>query len=210
MNIAIIGAGSVGAALARNWSLAGHRIRFGVRNTGAPALGALLASIGAQASAHSAAEAVRDAQVVVLATPWNATQSAIESCGDLAGKLVIDCTNPLLPGLVGLEVGLTTSGAERVAGWARNASVFKAFNQTGAENMAGQVGYAQRLVMFVAGDDAAKKPLVLQLATDAGFEAVDAGPLSAARMLEPLAMLWIQLAFKQGLGRNFGFALLRR
>lgn len=210
MDIAIIGAGNVGGALGRNWGKAGHTIRFGVRDPSTAEVGELVASIGSRASAHTSIEAAKNAQVVVLATPWNATKAAVEACGDLRGKIVIDCTNPLLPALAGLEVGLTTSGGELVASWAKGASVFKAFNQTGAENMAGQKGYAHRLVMFVAGDDAAKKPLVLQLATDAGFDAVDAGPLSAARLLEPYAMLWIQLAFKLGLGRNFGLALLRR
>lgn len=75
--------------------------------------------------------------------------------------------------------------------------------------MDGSAQFAARPVMFVAGDDAARKPKVLQLAADAGFEAIDAGPLTMARLLEPLAMLWIKLAFS-GMGRDFAFALTRR
>lgn len=210
MKIAIVGAGNVGSALARVWVAAGHTVRLGVRDASDTKLVALLSSLGASASAHSVSIAVQDADVVVVATPWPATKAAIESCGSLAGKTVIDCTNPLSPGLAGLEIGQTTSGGEKVAEWAQGASVFKCFNQTGAENMASQAGYGHKLVMFVAGDDAAKKPAVMQLARDAGFEAIDAGPLSAARFLEPYAMLWIHLAFKMGLGRSFGLALVRR
>jgi predicted dinucleotide-binding enzyme len=64
--------------------------------------------------------------------------------------------------------------------------------------------------MFVCGDDDAAKPMVLRLVADLGFEAVDAGELKVARLLEPLAMLWIHLAMRQGLGREIAFALLRR
>ena len=68
---------------------------------------------------------------------------------------------------------------------------------------------AQKPVMFVAADDAGAKQTVMQLVSGVGFDAVDAGPLANARLLEPLAMLWIYLAF-HGLGRNIAFALLKR
>lgn len=209
MKITILGAGNVGSALGRVWARAQHEIVFGVPQPRSEKTRAVLASIGAQASAARVAEAVQGSDVIVLATPWDATQAALASAGSLAGRVVIDCTNPLKPDLSGLSVGLTSSGAELVAGWARGASVFKAFNQTGADNLARPERYAQKLVMFVCGDDAAKKPLVMQLVRDAGFEALDAGPLTAARLLEPLAMLWIHLAYGAKQGRDFAFALVR-
>jgi 8-hydroxy-5-deazaflavin:NADPH oxidoreductase len=64
--------------------------------------------------------------------------------------------------------------------------------------------------MFFCGDDPAARPTVSQLVTDAGFEAVDAGKLVQAPLLEPWAMLWISLVMRGGLGREFGFALVRR
>lgn len=210
MNIAVIGAGSVGSALAEAWVRRGHRVWFGVRNPQDAKVQSLVNQLGDRVTAHSNAAAAWEAEVVVLATPWGATQDAILSCGSLAGKTVIDCTNPLLPDLSGLEVGHTSSGGERVASWAPGASVFKCFNQTGAENMRDQHGYALPLVMFVAGDDASRKPAVMQLAEDAGFRAVDAGPLSVARLLEPYAMLWITLAYRMGHGRAFGMAMEHR
>jgi len=76
--------------------------------------------------------------------------------------------------------------------------------------MADPVIQGVRTVMFVCGDDEAAKPVVLQLAADVGFDAVDAGKLTQARLLEPWALLWISLAFGGKTGRDFGFALIRR
>ncbi|MBK7875262.1 MAG: NADPH-dependent F420 reductase [Planctomycetes bacterium] len=209
MKIAILGAGNVGAALARAWTRSNHEVVFGVREPSSAKTLAALKPLGTSARAASLADAVRGADVVVLATPWDATQAALAAAGSLVGKVVVDCTNPLKSDLSGLAVGHTSSGGELVAGWAPGASVFKAFNQTGAENMAAATRFAAAPVMFVCGDDEAKKPVVLQLARDAGFEAVDAGKLQIARLLEPLAMLWIHLAYPMKHGRDFAFALVR-
>jgi len=208
MRIAIIGAGQVGAALGRNWAARGHRVAFGLRDPAAEKY-APLAATGRLASP---AEAAGDADAILLATPWNQAEAAIAGLGDLGGKLLLDATNPLAmgPGGLGLTFGHSDSGGERVAGWARGAAVFKTLNTTGAENMGDPAGYPAKPVMFVAGDDAARKPEVLALVGDLGFEAVDAGPLANARQLEAHAMLWIDLALKRGLGRRIAFALVRR
>jgi predicted dinucleotide-binding enzyme len=138
---------------------------------------------------------------------------AIGAAGNLAGKVLIDCTNPLRMGADGLEldIGHTTSGGEYVASLARGASVFKTLNQTGLANME----HARELsplpaAMFVAGNDAAKKPLVLSLVSDLGFQAIDAGPLRIARLLEPMAMLWIHMALNRGQPTSRAFALTGR
>jgi hypothetical protein len=146
--------------------------------------------------------------VVVLATPWDAAQSSIAAAGDLTGKILLDATNPLQN--MKLALGLTTSGAERVASWAVGAAVVKAFNSTGAGNMLNPDYAGQKPTMFICGDDAAAKQVVSGLAEEIGFEAVDAGALTLARYLEPLAGLWITLAYAQGLGPNSAFKLLRR
>jgi predicted dinucleotide-binding enzyme len=86
----------------------------------------------------------------------------------------------------------------------------KAFNTTGAENMAEPVYGEQRTTMFICGDDEMAKGAAAQLAEELGFEVVDAGGLSAARHLESLALLWIHLARVAGLGRDIAFRLLRR
>jgi predicted dinucleotide-binding enzyme len=130
MKLAIIGAGNVGGALGAAWAQkAGHEIYFGVRDPKAEKTQNLLRSIGPKAHAVSPADAdaAAAADVILLSTPWPATEAAIRSMGSLKGKIVIDSTNPLAmgPGGLGLEIGHSTSGGEKVQGWAEGASVFK-------------------------------------------------------------------------------------
>jgi predicted dinucleotide-binding enzyme len=207
MQLGIIGAGNVGNALATGWIRAGHAVTFGVRDPSAPQSGP------AGAIYATVADASRGADVLVLATPWPAVPDALAAAGNLAGKVVIDCTNPLRMGAEGLEldIGHTTSGGERVAALAPGASVFKTLNQTGFENMQEARSFAPvPAVMYVAGDDMARKPQVLSLVADLGFEAIDAGPLRIARLLEPMAMLWIHMALNRGAQRSRAFALTQR
>jgi 8-hydroxy-5-deazaflavin:NADPH oxidoreductase len=210
MRIGILGAGNVGGALGSGWARKGHQVRFGVRNPAKPEVQQLVSSIGSAASAGTVAEAGRFGEVVVLATPWEGTEQAVAGAGDLKGKVVCDCTNPLLPNLAGLAVGTTTSGGEQVASWARGARVVKIFNTTGAANMANPLYGQTRLTMSYCGDDADAKKVAAGLAADLGFDPVDAGPLSNARVLEPFALLWIYLGVFQGLGMNFAFQIVKR
>ena len=213
MNIGIIGSGNVGGTLGKAWAGAGHKIKFGVRNPSDEKVNALVKQCGPGASAGKLDEAAAFGQVVVLTTPWDGAKAAIEAAGNLAGKVLVDCTNPVPMGanlMQGLTIGHTTSAAEEVAQLAKGAKVVKAFNTTGAGNMANPRFGSDKAVMFLAGDDADAKRMVSQLSNDLGFETIDAGPLSQARLLEPVAMLWISLAYAQGLGPNFAFKLIRR
>jgi len=206
MRIAIIGTGNVGSALGTRWAQRGHEVVFGSRDPSGAKAQKLLAATGA--SVAGIREAAADAAVVVLATPWDAAQESIVAAGDLTGKVVLDATNPLQN--MKLALGLTTSGAEQVASWAGGAAVVKAFNSTGAGNMLNPDYADQKPTMFICGDAAGAKQIVSGLIEEIGFEAVDAGPLTSARYLEPLAGLWITLAYAQGLGPNIAFRLLRR
>ena len=208
MNITIIGAGNVGATLGERWAANGHSLRFGVRRPDDEALNERLAHINADIT--NIGEACRDADVVVLATPWTAAAEALAAAGDLDGRILVDVTNPLNPGLQGLAVGTETSAAEHLAALAPRASLVKAFNSTGAENMRNPDYNGRKALMLICGDNDDARQVVLNLAAEIGFDAVDAGPLYAARYLEPFAMMWIHLAYKQGLGRDFAFGLLRR
>lgn len=214
MKIAIIGAGNVGGTLGSRWAKKGHAIAFGVRNLDDEKLKRLLSDAGANAEATTISKAVQDAPVVVLATPWDAAQSAIQSAGKLTGKILIDATNPILMGAEGLKGGLvlgrTTSAGEQVASWATGARVVKAFNTTGAKNMADPKFGSQSASMFVCGDDADARSTVMKLTEELGFEAVDCGPLYAARFLEPMAMLWVHLCVGLGRGPDFAFKILKR
>jgi predicted dinucleotide-binding enzyme len=203
--ILIIGAGNVGGALGERWLENGHDVRFGVPDPDNPK------HAGLPRNRLQHAHERRGAEIVALATPYAAAQSAVAALGDLEGVILIDCTNPLGMGPEGLRlvVGHDTSAAEEIAAAAPGASVFKTLNQTGAENLLDAEAYHPRPVMFIAGDDEARKPVVIELVSEMGFQAVDAGTLSAARLLEPLAMLWIELAMKRGHAREFAFAMVR-
>jgi len=210
LKIAILGAGNVGGALGRIWAAAGHEITFGVPNPGSPRVAEALAPLHGKGAAATNAEAARAADVLVLSVPWPAAKAAIEAAGSLHGKILVDCTNPLAADLSGLLIGLTTSGAEQVANWAPQARVVKAFNTIGAGNFGNAQFGAQRADGYYCGDDAAAKSVVARLTQEVGMDPVDAGPLRNARLLEPLALLWIDLAVNQRQGPNHAFKLLRR
>jgi 8-hydroxy-5-deazaflavin:NADPH oxidoreductase len=201
IKLAIIGAGNVGSTLGIAWRNRGHDVAFGVRTPDDPKY----ASLDAVTTNESA---VAPAEVVVLCTPWQSTQPAVQTCGDLSGKILIDCTNPLTPDFTGLEIGHSTSGAEQVANWAPGARVCKAMNQIGAPMMDGPQ-LPGKPVMFIAGDDDQAKSVTAGLVSELGFETLDVGDLALARLLEPYGLLWIHLALRRGLGTNFGFGLLR-
>ncbi|MBV9179630.1 MAG: NADPH-dependent F420 reductase [Nitrososphaeraceae archaeon] len=211
MKIAILGAGNVGGTLGKAFASAGHKVFFGVPNPEDEKNKKLIDLIGPNSSsAGSVSDAVQFAELVVLATPWNAARTALQSAGNLSDKVVVDCTNPLKEDMSGLVIGHTSSAAEQIAQWAVGAKVCKAFNQTGFQNMANPKFNSGNAVIFVCGDDFSSKKIVLQLAEQIGFESIDAGPLSVARLLEPLAMLWIHLAYKANMGTDFAFGILRR
>jgi 8-hydroxy-5-deazaflavin:NADPH oxidoreductase len=213
MRLAIIGAGNVGGTLGTAWAQkVGHEIFFGVRNPTSDQTQAVVRRLGGKAQAGTPAQAAAFAEFIVLTTPWNAAEAAIRSMGDLSRKIILDAMNPLAMGPDGLtlEIGHSISAGEKVQAWATGASVFKTLNTTGFGNMADPVFRGIKSVMFVAGDDTANKPRVTELVAALGFEVVDAGPLRNARLLEAHAMLWIELAIKRGLGRDWAFAIVRR
>ena len=209
MKIAVIGTGNVGGALGRRWAQKGHQVIFGARNPNSDKVQSLLETAGPKASAAGIKEAAAASDVVVLAVPWNAIQQIIESLGNLTGKVLVDATNPIGPGLQ-LMVGTTSSGAEQIAGWAEGARVVKAFNTTGWENMANPIYDGEPSAMFICGDGAEAKAAVAQLTEELGFDVVDTGALTMARHLEPLALVWINLAMVQGWERNFAFKIVKR
>ena len=201
MKITIIGAGNVGQTLGTALRSKGHTVIYGSRNPASHT----------ERNVRSVTEALIGAEVVILATPWIATEALVVQHADgLAGKIVIDATNPIHPTLARLAIASNSSGVELLQSQARRAKFFKAFNSTGV-NVMTQPRFAEgKAAMFVAGPDGADKDTVLRIVADVGFEPVDAGELRAARQLEHLAMLWIQLAITKGYGRDFAFVIARR
>ena len=205
LNIAVLGAGNVGGTLGGIWLSKGHKVSFGVPD---PQKSARPKLAGAEITTNK--EAVAGAEVVVLSVPWPAAHEAIRNAGELENKVLIDCTNPLDADLQGLVLGQTTSAGEMVASWAPGARVVKAFNTIGAANYGNAQFGLERADGFYCGDDQPSKNIAKRLIEDVGLNPVDVGPLKNARLLEPLAMLWIDLAVNQGQGTNHGFKLLRR
>jgi predicted dinucleotide-binding enzyme len=205
MRIGVIGSGRVGSALGRGMARAGHELLYGSRNPD----GAAEHLRHERARVLPVREAVAASEVLLLATPWAATQAALEAAGDLGGRALFDATNPIGPGAV-LTHGHTDSGGEQVQRWAPSAKVVKVFNTTGMENMLDPVFPAGRALMLACGDDDDAVQIAVRLAHELGFEGLPFGPLKNARLLEPFGRAWIELAMVRGAGRGVAFGLLRR
>ncbi len=198
-NIAIIGSGNIGSGLARLFAPR-HHVTLGSRQP--EATRAKLPGI----RVSDYAEAVATSDIVFLAVPFPSLAEVAAAVGPLAGKIVVDVTNPLTPDFMGLTIGHTTSAGEAVQATFPQARVVKAFNTVLAQVLAQAAAGAKSLPsVLVAGNDVAASAAVVQLARDAGFGAFDTGPLTNARYLEPLAELGIQLAYAKGHGAEVGF-----
>lgn len=198
-NISIIGSGNIGGNLARLFT-SKHHVTLGSRNpeqTRAKFPGVTVTDY---------AQAAKSADIVILAVPFSEVATIAAQLGDLAGKILIDVTNPLTPDFMALTVGHTTSAGEAVQAAFPQAHVVKAFNTILAQVLAKAASGAKSLPsVLVAGNHAAANAAVVQLASEVGFSAFDTGALTNARYLEPLAELGIQLAYAKGHGGEVGF-----
>jgi len=192
MKIGIIGKGNVGTALSEGLRRAGHEVAFGHRDPREPV-----------------EKAAAWGDVIVLAVPHIAVKDTVRHIGSAAdGKTVIDVTNALKDNME-LSVGFTTSAAEVLQKLLPDAFVVKAFNTVFARNQSSGKIRNERLTAFIAGDDARAKNTVMRLAEDIGFEPVDCGTLKAARYLEPMAVLMINLGIMLEMGTDIGFKLIK-
>jgi predicted dinucleotide-binding enzyme len=205
MNLGIIGAGSLGTALGARLADKGHTIMFGGGASAQDAAGRLSARVG------SNAEAATFGEVVVLAVPFAAVDVALADAGPLADRVLWSCVNALKPDYTGLAVGFDDSGAEHVARRAGEARVVAAIPPFANAIASGALAYDADLppTVFVCGDDAEAKRTVEALVRDLGADPVDAGPLEAARLVEPAMMLTVSIAYA-GVPRDVGLRLLER
>lgn len=210
MKIGIIGAGDVGSTLGKAWAKRGHNVVFGVRNIQSPKVKKLLNSADSNIRVDEIREAIHFGEIIVLAVPWEAAQETIKNVDDFSGKIIIDPSNPIKSDLKGVVVPSSTSAAEEISKLAKGARVVKAFNAIGAKTLSNLQFGSHKADAFICGDDLAAKSEVKKLAMEIGFNVVDAGPLSNARLLENLALLWIELAFRQKMGPNIAFKLMTR
>jgi predicted dinucleotide-binding enzyme len=184
MKIGILGTGEVGRSLAAGFKTHGHEVKLGHRDP-----------------KESYADAAKFGEVVLLCTPWAGTENAIKLTDprNLAGKVVIDVTNPLKfeeSQAPELALGFTDSGGEQVQRWLPRSRVVKAFNIVGNSLMVDPKLPGGPPDMFIAGNDAAAKQTVTQICKEFGWPVVDIGGIEGSRLLEPLAMLWVVVGFK--------------
>lgn len=194
MRIAILGTGHLAGALGGCWVRAGHRVTVAGRSPEKAA--ALARRLGGAARSAPAPEAIRGADAVLLAVPWDAVGAVLAAAGgsggDLVGIPIIDPTNPVEHG-VGVVLGPAGgSNAERIAAAAPGGLVVKGFHLVPSTQW-GVDGTATTVVL--CGDDPGALRVVETLVRDAGAEPVVVGSLARARQLEEVAGLFIALAF---------------
>lgn len=204
MKIAIIGRGRVGQALGPAFVAAGHDVVYGVVDPSDPR------HAGDAIALKTTGDAAAWGDAIVLAVFWSSIDTALADCGAMAGKILIDCTNPLIFGPNGMELvlGFTESGGEYIAA-RTDARVVKTLNHVGSAVMATAHAYAVPPVQLVASDDAEARAIVADLLREIGFAPHDYGALANARKLEPLGMVLIDQMFVHGLSFDSAWAFTR-
>ncbi len=186
MKIGFIGAGNLARALGELLVAGGHSVAF----TGRGGEDRPARDVGPLADAA-------EADLVVLAVPFSAAREVLPGLsGLLAGKLVVDATNPVNPDWSPMLLGQESSAGEEVARALPGAQVVKAFNTVFADAMREDrlVRAGARVTCFVASDHADARACVAELARSAGFAPLEVGPLAMSRHLEAMAHLNIQIA----------------
>jgi 8-hydroxy-5-deazaflavin:NADPH oxidoreductase len=212
MQIGILGSGGVAEALGAGFLKLGHDVKLGSRDP--KKLQPWLDKAGKHASAGSFEETARFADIAVLASLWTGTENLLKLAGapaTLAGKLVIDVTNPLIyetGKMPRLALGHTDSGGEQVQRWLPQSKVVKAFNTVGSAHMVEPKFPGGPPDMFICGDDASAKQVVAGICKNFGWGVVEVGGIEGARLLEPLCILWVEYGLRTQTW-NHAFKLLR-
>ncbi len=209
MKLAFIGIGNVGFAIANNLQKKGHDIIVANNDENSETVKKALEQ-NPNFSLKKIQEAVDEAEMVFLATPFNANEEILKNL-KFDGKTLIDCTNPVGPGIShGLKSEI--SGSEKVQEWAQDANVVKAFTIYGFENFQDSAfpKYDVQPVMMIAGNDVLAKSKVLNIVNNLGFDGLDVGKLDQALHLEHMTLLWVKMARRDGHHPNFVWAYLEK
>jgi len=211
MKIAFIGYGNVGAPLADHLQRLGHEVTLAAIDASSENVKKAIAR-NSDLRVAAPKLAVGSAEIVFLATPFQANNEALNAVAEeIRGKIVVDCTNPVGPGL---SHGLNNeqSGSELVQKVLPDSKVVKAFTIYGFENFENNSypGYNVKPVMMYCGRDPAPKKLVGELIEQLGWEPLDVGGLDQALHLEHMTLLWIRMVRVGGHPPNVVWAMLRR
>ncbi len=207
--IAIIGTGNVAQALGVEFAAQGHTIVYGSRNPDRDSVRDLIAQTGHGATATTQAEAVVDADIVVLAVPGMLVEKITLSLGDLSGKIIIDPTNPLVRGENSLTHGVETSNGEIIQAAAPDSDVVKAFNSLNWKTMMDPDESGGPVSIPLAGNSDNAKRKVAELVTGMGLDPIDLGGIENSRWIEGMLILWINNRYG-GTRDAFDFYLRRR
>ncbi len=198
MRIGILGSGLMGGKLGTIFARAGHEIVFSYAQS-MDKLKRLARDAKGNARAGTPGDAAKDAAALLLAVHWSRVDDVLKQAGDLSGKVIVTCSLPMDTGNTKLIVANRSSGAEELARMIPKARVVCAFNTVPSEVFFGVYESrrkATRPSLVYCGDDKRAKGVAAELIRDAGFDAVDAGPLRIARYTEPFALLVAQLAYE--------------
>ncbi len=209
MKIGILGTGRMGQKLAEIWSKLGHEVMLGSREAAKAERMAQEMGHGVRGGDYQTTAVDTPQEIIVFAFPWYALTDVQREIGKLEGKIIIDCLNPLMSS-GSLALGHKWSAGEEIQQLFPLAYVVKAFNGIHYQSLDKPLFSGQPASLFYCSNFDQAKTAVSQLATEMGFAPVDCGPIKHARYLEPLATLWIQMAFHMGQGPEMAFVLLPR
>lgn len=214
MKIGVLGTGIVGQVLGAGFIAQGHQVMMGGRDAHNSKAAKWVENNGANASAGTFAQCAAFGDLLVLATLWSGTENVLNMAGKetFAGKVIIDATNPLefpTGAPPRLALGHNDSGGEQIQRWLPNAHIVKAFNSVGNGLMVKPDFPDGPPDMFICGNNDKAKDTVKQLCQELGWPTIDMGGIEGARLLEPLAMLWIAYGMNTNTWQH-AFKLLRK
>jgi predicted dinucleotide-binding enzyme len=207
MRIGVLGSGLMGGKLGTIFARAGHEVVFSYSHSQAK-LNTLAREAGKNARAGTPAEAVQDADALLLAVHWSRVNDVLKQAGDVAGKTIVSCSLPMNKDDTDLVIAHTSSGAEELAKKVPKAHVVSAFGTVPSEvlfDVFDRRRNAKKPSLVYCGDDSKSKKTAVQLIRDVGFDPVDAGPLRIARYTEPFTLLIAQLAYEGDNGPELAY-----
>lgn len=208
MKIAIIGTGIVGLTLGKKWIQKKHEVIFGSRSESIEKNREKLSSHNLQAQVDTILSAIAKVDVIVLAIPYEEGLKVAELIGDVSGKTIIDVMNPFTANFSGIKLGFSTSGAEEVQKRIPKSHVVKAFNHYGVKVTDNPQFGTQKAVLYYCGSDKESLKSVGQLVDEIGYDGVGVNNLEFARVIEPLALVWMSGIRQFGVDHALG--LLKR